>query len=112
MYYQLELACTTPHDEPCAQVGSFNYSSSSRAEARALINQLIRENGNPPEGVGFKIKSNPHDFGSYLDVVIRFDEDNEEQSDYAYQIEGAIPDKWDSEAKRELAEAGYNLEVK
>ena len=109
MYNQLELACTTPHDERCAQVGDPNYSSNSRAEARALINQLIRENGEPPSGVSFKITSNPHDFGSYLDVVIRFDEDNEEQSDYAYMIEGAIPDKWDNEAKTELKEAGYNL---
>lgn len=106
---QFELSQTTPHEEPCAQVGSHNYSSDSRIEARAFINQLIRENGTPPDGVRFKITSNPHDFGSYLDVAIQFDDSNEECAKYAYNIEANTPYVWDAEAKKELAEAGYTL---
>lgn len=107
---QFELAQTTPHEEPCAQVGSPNYSSNSRIEARTFINQLIRENGNPPDGVRFKITSHPHDFGSYLDVSIIFNDEDEACSNYAYDIESNTPDHWDSEAKQELKEAGYMLD--
>ena len=106
---QLELAQTTPHEEPCAQVGAYNYSRDARLEAQAFINQLIRENGNPPEGVRFKITSNPHDFGSYLDVVIIFDDQDELCSDYAYKIEANTPHRWDRKARKELKEAGYSL---
>jgi hypothetical protein len=39
----LELAATTPLDEPCAQVGSENYIRNSRKEAQAFINQIMRK---------------------------------------------------------------------
>jgi hypothetical protein len=106
---QFELAQTTPHDEPCAQVGSPDYIKNARIEARAFINQIIRENGNPPDGVSFKITSNPHDFGTYLDVSLRF-LGNEVCEEYVYKVEGNTPSNWDAEAKKELAENGYLLE--
>ncbi len=105
----LELATTVPIDEPCAQVGSDNYSDNSRKEARAFINQLIRQHGQPPAGVSITTKNNPHDFGSYLDVVIKFDEDDETAADYAYGVENNLPYNWDDEALKELTEAGYEL---
>jgi len=106
---QFELSQTTPHNEPCAQVGDPNYTMYARMETRAFINQLIRENGTPPEGVEFRITKNPHDFGTYLDVAIRFDENEDEQADYAYKVEGNTPEKWDVLAIKELKELGYPL---
>jgi hypothetical protein len=105
----LELAATTPLDEPCAQVGSENYIRNSRKEAQAFINQIMRKHGNPPKGVMLTTKSNPHDFGSYLDVVIRFDEDDEVASGYAYGVENDPSNEWDDEALKELKESGYTL---
>ncbi len=105
----LELGTTVPIDEPCAQVGSDNYSANSRKEAQAFIKQIIRQHGQPPAGVSLSTKNNPHDFGSYLDVVIKFDEDNEAASNYAYGVENDLPYNWDDEALKELEEAGYEL---
>lgn len=107
---QFELAQTTPHDEPCIQIGSEDYTRLARIEARAFINQLIRINGHPPGDAAFRITNNPHDFGTYLDVAIAFDDDNEEECDYAYLIERTTPNRWDEEAKKELAENGYKIE--
>lgn len=106
---QFELAQTTPCQEKCIQVGADDYLRLARIEARAFINQIIRENGNPPEGVNFKITSNPHDFGTYLDVAIQFDEEDDVQVDYVFMIERNPPFLWDAQAKKELAEKGYTL---
>lgn len=110
MLDRFELAQTAPHEEPCAQVGSPNYMKNARIEARAFINQIIRENGAPPDGVSFKITNNPHDFGTYLDVALVFSDDDEEGANYVYSVESKTPDNWDEEAKKELAENGYLLE--
>lgn len=109
-YDQFELAQTTPHDEPCSQVGSHDYMRNARIEARALINQIIRENGAPPPGVNFKITNHPHDFGTYLDVSLQFPMDDEVCEEYVYGVEGNTPSNWDDEAKKELSENGYLLE--
>ena len=51
------------------------------------------------------IKRNAHDFGEYLSIQIRFDDDDEESCNWAYAIEadrlGALRE-WDSIARAEL----------
>ena len=91
----------TPAGEECAQLGDPDYSSRARKECRAFINQLIREFGEPPSGVGFRISQNPHDFGTYLDVEVRF-RDDDEAVEYAYNLEANLPEYWDEEAHKEL----------
>jgi hypothetical protein len=107
---KLELAQTTPSEEPCAQVGSPNYMRNARIEAKVLRDQIIRENGTPPEGTFLETNSNPHDFGTYLDVAIVFDENNEEARNYAFAVESNVPQLWDEESKKQLDEMGYKLE--
>lgn len=104
-----ELATTVPTDEPCAQVGSDNYTSTARAEAEAFRQQIYRTFGDPPVGTGIKIISCPHDFGSYLDLQIVYDCDSEESSDWAFGVEGGLPDNWDAEAIEEQKSKGYKL---
>lgn len=99
----LEIGCT-PHEEDCAQVGSPDYRARARAECNAYRNQLIRLFGKPPEGAELIIKSNPHDFGTYYEVAVRFEEDNEKATDYAFDMENNSPAHWDEEAKAELAQ--------
>jgi len=91
-----------PCDEDCAQVGSDDYYNRSRKECNVFINQLIRQFGQPPENTRFKIKSNPHDFGTYHEVVVIFDEQDDKSIDYAFNVEKSANTEWDDLARTEL----------
>jgi hypothetical protein len=97
----LELS-PTPVGEECAQVGAENYHAMARKECNAFIKQLRRQFGVEPYGARLYVKSNPHDFGSYLEVACKFDENEEEAVEYAYKLESNLPENWDEEAKLEL----------
>jgi hypothetical protein len=99
---------TVPCDEPCASVGQPDYSTRARLEARAYVAQLQRAFPDAvAAGLYFRIKSNPHDFGSYLSVQVVFDDDDEAQTEWAYMIEDELPIAWDDDARNELAANGY-----
>ena len=92
-----------PLEEDCSQVGSIGYNERSRVECRAYINQLRREFGEPPEGAALKIKACPHDFGTYHEVVVVFDDVMyPESADWAFNLEDKLPLRWDSTAQAEL----------
>jgi hypothetical protein len=110
-YDELSLGCT-PTDEPCASVGKDDYYELSKIEARVFAKQLLREFPNKPEGVSFKIKSNPHDFGTYYDLTIRFPENYDEAVDYAFNIENNLPERWDEISISELNEFDYFNRIK
>ena len=93
---------TTPIDEQCEQCPYSDGGIKARKEAAAFIGQLKRQFGEPPMGVRFKIKSNMHDFGSYVSLEAIFDDENNEAVDYVYNIEGNLPERWDDEARKEL----------
>lgn len=108
------LACT-PHGESCTQAGE-GMTSDMILECKALVNQLIRVHGTPPEHAEFFLIKNEHDFGTYYEVGIFFtmtdpdgaDRDDDTPSEiYARLCESGIPEKWDAEAIEELKEAGY-----
>lgn len=92
----------TPTGEDCAQVGSENYLERARRECKVFIAQLKRVFGEPPFGAHLSITSNPHDFGSYLDVAVVYHDDVEEAVKYAFKVEAETPEYWDEEAKKEL----------
>jgi len=103
----LDLACTTPYDEPCIQVGHPNSIKWGKLEARTFRDQLIREIGEPPEGAQFKIVVNPHDFGSYVSLAIFYETDKEEATRYAFDAESADVIHWDTSSQEKLREEGY-----
>lgn len=92
----------TPCGEACAQVGREDYPERSRKEARAYIGQLQREHPGIPDSCSFRSKSFPHDFGSYREVVVTFDPDDEESARFAFDVEGKLPEEWDEIARTEL----------
>jgi hypothetical protein len=92
---------STPPEEECEQLGDNYNPQRARKECRAYIHQLRRVLGPEPEGASLVIKSNPHDFGTYLTVVCMYD-DTEAATLYAYKCESDGPMTWDREAKREL----------
>lgn len=106
---QFELATTVPHDEPCVQIGSENYSKWSRLEANTLIDQITRQLGEPPRSTRLKVISCPHDFGTYHDVAVVYDDDVEESEEYMLRVESELPCNWDEESRKKLNEAGYSV---
>jgi porphobilinogen deaminase len=104
----LDLA-PTPIDEPCAMVEkSGDYLPRMRAECRAFAHQLERTFPEALEaGCSFRVKSNAHEFGSYLEVQVCFNDNDEHMTHWAYMIEAELPELWDDEARAELAAAGY-----
>jgi len=87
-----------PCDEDCAQVGSELYPKWSSKEGAAFIHQLERQF----PGCRFRGKCFPHDFGSYHDVVVMFDDDESDEVEKAFEAEHNTPQKWDAEARAEL----------
>lgn len=110
---------SSPCDEPCAQVGSPNYSKQMRMETRALINQLERinpaPNGSDPQFSSapfppyYLTKSFPHDFGNYHEVCVMYDSDHQASCEWAYKAEELFPEEWDSQARTELTSMGYEF---
>jgi hypothetical protein len=94
---------SSPPGEDCAQVGSDGYHARARRECRAYIAQLRRVFGDEPDGAHLSIKSNPHDFGSYLSVICYFDERFPASVQYAFRCESESPEQWDTQARQELA---------
>ena len=94
---------TVPLNEECTPAG--RNPEQERRECKALINQLRRMFGDEPAGARLRIASNPHDFGSYLSVQCRFDDEIEAAAEYAYRIENDFPHEWDSSALVELSQS-------
>ena len=101
----------SPWGEDCAQVGRADYPERSRAECKAFIAQL--ERAHPiPEGVSarYVVVSSSHEFGTYREVGIKFDQDDERAATLAYDLDSDSPERWDDEARAELAAAGFPVE--
>lgn len=90
----LELG-PSPCDEDCAQVGDDNYEQKARAECQSFISLLRKTFGNEPEGAKLIIKSNPHDYGRYYEVAVKFDDNFPKSIDYAFNVENNAPTNWE-----------------
>jgi hypothetical protein len=95
---------STPYDEDCAQVGANGYREEAMKEMDAYINQLNRHFTIAiTYGIKFKQKWFNHDFGSYGEVCMYWNNENEDANTIAYEIESNLPGKWDKEALIELS---------
>ena len=47
-----------------------------------------------PEGVRYKVMSNHHEFGDYLDVVVSYDPQVPGALEYAFRVEREAPRRW------------------
>ena len=95
---------SVPIDEDCAQVGRDDYYEQSKRECNAFKHQLYRVFPEMHETATgqFIVKSFPHDFGTYREVVAVYDDEDAEAMDVAFRAESETPEYWDFEAKREL----------
>ncbi len=94
---------SSPPEEDCAQLGRDDYYPRARRECRAYIALLRRTLGEEPPGASLAIKSNEHDFGTYLSVVVYYEPGNDAALDYAFKCESEGPLTWDEQAREELA---------
>lgn len=95
----LELGAT-PCNEDCAQVGSDNYFEESSKESKRYIDLLEKKFGeHRPLSCSFRKKSFPHDFGSYYEVVVYFDSNDDESVKFAYHVENNLPETWSDDKK-------------
>ena len=89
----------TPSGEDCEQLGP-NYNPRRAAiECSVFVNQLSRVF---PDNV-FGVKRFRHDFGTYMEVVVYYDDSVESQVDSAYNVESNTPEYWDDIARDQLA---------
>jgi hypothetical protein len=80
-----------PADEPCAQTGITEGAERlNRAECSIYIEALRKVYGPEPENAFLMIKRESHDFGSYFEVVCRYDDTDAEAVDYAYKVESGL----------------------
>lgn len=91
-----------PAEEECAQVGKEGYSERARAECAVYVRQLRRQMGDEPPGARLVVKGCSHDFGTYYEVHVAFDDQDEEAREYAYKVENNSPSSWDAIARQEL----------
>ena len=90
---------SSPVEEPCVQVNKEgNYHKAMREECLRFIELLRRTFGPEPEGARLSVKSNPHDFGTYYEVVCYFEDNDEEARKYAFRCEAETPARWDQPA--------------
>jgi hypothetical protein len=107
MMESLNIGCT-PVDEPCAQVGQEDYAAQARMGCKALMGQLLRAFPCPEDAQAWMyVKANPHDFGTYYELEVKFDPECAVSSDWAYLLEASLPERWDAEACRVLEASGY-----
>jgi hypothetical protein len=91
-----------PCDEECAQMGRPDFPERSRREC--WVFQRMLERLYPvPDGAWLKVKSFAHDFGSYREVCVSYDDTDEAACDYAFLLEGETPPEWDAIARYELS---------
>jgi hypothetical protein len=86
---------SSPWDEDCVQVGQPDYHKKAREECMRFIELLRKTFGPEPEGAHLAIKSFPHDFGDYLEVVCYYETENAEAVAYALRCEGETPATWE-----------------
>lgn len=84
-----------PANEDCQQVGTPEYNSAEARKESLRFLALIREKLGPePEGARLALKSFPHDFGSYTEVVCYYDDSLPESVEYAFNCESNAPVNW------------------
>lgn len=90
---------TCPIDEEIVSVerGSIDYIIPMKQQGRKYIALLNKVFGDPPGDAYFGMKANDHDFGTYYSVCIFFNNEDEEESEFAYFVEGNLPRTWDDE---------------
>ncbi len=102
MYENLEIG-PVPANERCEQLGPNYRPARARLECRTFIELIRRTVGEEPDGAFLIVFPNRHDFGTYFEVAVRYDPENEAALAYAFRVDAEAPSEWDEEARAALA---------
>lgn len=85
-----------PYEEDCVQVDpEKDYLKEMQEECEKYKEMLVKRfPGAESVGCRFAVKWFEHDFGQYCEVVIWYDDKDEESSWFAYEVEGNTPGRW------------------
>lgn len=90
MSYDFIYIGSAPCGEDCAQIGQEGFAERNRDECRRYIDALVDYYGEPPLNAYYAIKAESHEFGTYREVVVRYDEECPEACDYAFKVESGL----------------------
>lgn len=91
MTYRTIYIGTVPSEEPCAQTGRTpGWVALQQLEASVYRAALIGRFGAEPEGACLRIVSQGHDFGTYVELVLRYDSSKELAVSYAEAVEQGL----------------------
>lgn len=90
----LSIGCS-PAYEDCVQVGCEDYAPLAKKECYRFIELIRKHCGEEPFGAYLAVKSFPHDFGSYYEVVCYFDDTDNDAIRYAFDVENNAPCYWE-----------------
>lgn len=82
----------SPPDEECVQVGTPDYANLAWTECTRYIQLLRAFFGEEPPGCQLKIRTEPHQFGQYMEVICEYTV--EAGPEYALNCESNGPQKW------------------
>ena len=89
-----------PYEEDCVQVNpDTDYIPAMRAEVNKFKVMLEERFLDIPEEAYFGVKREQHDFGTYLEVAVYWDTDDEDSRNFAFFVESNIPAKWSDDKK-------------
>ena len=81
----------TPYEEDCAATGKTEDAQTyNRLECRAFIAALRQVYGKEPEGSELKLRGNPHEFGTYYEVVYRCEWRDDAHREHAAKLERGL----------------------
>ena len=86
----------TPTDERCADIGADDYFEKSKEECRRY-KELLEKRFPWENQLGiayFHTKSFEHDFGTYREVVVMYDDKDPLATDFALHCEWNLPSRW------------------
>lgn len=96
---------TVPTDEDCTQnepTGA--YVTAQRREAALFAEQIARHYPEPEAGYVI-VKRFAHEFGSYFEACVVFDDEDEAATNWAFQVEAdplGVLSQWDEQSRAAL----------
>lgn len=80
-----------PAEEPCAQLGITDlFEQANLLEISCYRAALIACHGAPPAGAAFHVERNIHDFGTYRELAVRYDPDDDAAVAWAFTVEDGL----------------------
>lgn len=93
---------TTPICEDCVPVSKdTDYFPAMQVEANRYKAMMMERfsSANGFDKICFRITRNPHDFGMYLDMIVSYDDADDDAMNQALFVESNLPRWWADEAK-------------